>query len=84
MVIRVQTTLGDHVMTSEMSGRFAALMIQQVTHLLDQAAVADRRTQYLVGLVQVSDQKSSGSPQLERRPLQKTFPIHASLFQLIG
>ncbi len=78
IVIRVETGLGHDAMAIVMSGAFAALMIQQVTHVVDLTAVPHRRAQHLMRFLQIGDEKAAGSPKLERRLLQKKFPVHVS------
>ena len=63
-------------MPIEMSGALAALMIQQVAHVVDLTAVPHRRAQHLVRLLQIGDEEAAGSPKVERRLLQKIFPVH--------
>ena len=76
IVIGVEAGLGHDAMPIVMSGPFAALMIQQVTHVVDLAAVPHRRAQHLMRLLQIGDEEAAGSPELERRLLQKKFPVH--------
>jgi hypothetical protein len=64
-----------------MRGPFAALVIQQVTYVIGLTAVAERRAQHGVRLVQVGQDEAAGSSNLERRLLQKNFPMHVCFFQ---
>ena len=52
-------------MALEMGLPFTALMIQQVTQLIDLAAVADRRAQRVMWLIQIGHEKPAGSPKIE-------------------
>jgi len=80
-VIGVQAVLGHHAVPFDMRGPFAALVIQQVTDMIDLTAVADRRAQHGVRLVQVGQDEAAGSSNLQRRLLQKNFPMLLCLFQ---
>ena len=50
IVIGVEAVLGHDAMPLEMAVAFAALMIQQVTHVIDLAAVPHRRAQHVMRL----------------------------------
>src|SRR6266542_5878945 len=63
-------------MSIVMSGAFTALMIQEMTQVIHLAAVPHRRAEDLVRRLQVGHEKPARSPQIERRSLEKTFPMH--------
>ncbi|MEQ1690519.1 MAG: hypothetical protein ABMA00_04490 [Gemmatimonas sp.] len=63
-------------MSTVMSGAFAALVIQQVTQVVDLPSMPHRGAQHLMRFLQIGHEKPAGPPKVERGLPQKKFPVH--------
>jgi hypothetical protein len=70
----------DHERVSIVVSRtLAALVVHQVTQVIDLTAMAHRRAQDTMRNVKVGDEKASRSSEGERLLLQQNFPVHIDI-----
>ena len=57
-----------------MSRALAALVIQQMSHVVDLAAMPHRRAQHLMRLLQVRHEEAAGAPEVEHGLFDEAVP----------